>query len=504
MSISSYPGGFSNGVSIKNIPIEVAYPAKVFWVSNNSTNVPAGVVAGDDTNGKGTYNQPYATIDKAINMCAAGRGDKIFVKAGHAETVDAATDIVPDVDAVSIIGLGEGEDRPIITFATAAAAAIPITGDSVSIENMIFKCNIASQNHMLDIAALDVLIKDCDFREGTQTGLSFITCDTADNDSHRLRIDNCKFYAPTAGNYDQAISLAKDFIGVRIANCEIYGDFDNAGIDVPAGGNAQIDLQISNCKAINLLTGQHAIQINGTGNTGMIIDCMLGGDTIGTICDSGGLEMYNVYEHDGTDQTNAVLVGGAVASATLVDDTNNILGFDDNNNAFASTNVVENADGSIIERLEFIQAGIPRSVLNSAVDLTAGDVVDVFTVSGGPVLVTMLAVEITTAASANASLLHFEADPTVGASNTPISKAACAPDLASAAVGDWFAVTGDSAVVAVKYANGTALPDSATSSLGVVVPAGGIDMKLSTGDLTTGIANVYIQYIPLAPGASVA
>jgi len=64
--------------------------------------------------------------------------------------------------------------------------------------------------------------------------------------------------------------------------------------------------------------------------------------------------MFNVYEHNGTDQVNAQLVGGLVASPPLVDDTNNAIGVDDADNAFASTNVVANRDGTVLERLEHI------------------------------------------------------------------------------------------------------------------------------------------------------
>ena len=144
-----------------------------------------------------------------------------------------------------------------------------------------------------------------------------------------------------------------------------------------------------------------------------------------------------------------------------------------------------------------------RTVESTSVALTGGDVADAFTVNNGAVLVKMIVLEITTAVSANAALIHFEADPTRGTSNTPISKAACAADIASAAVGDQFAITGDSAVVAVKYANGTALADSATSSLGIVVPEGGIDLKLSTSNPTTGIGTLHIMYEPLTPDAYV-
>jgi len=142
-----------------------------------------------------------------------------------------------------------------------------------------------------------------------------------------------------------------------------------------------------------------------------------------------------------------------------------------------------------------------KCVSRTGVDLTSGDVADVFIVADGPVLVMGLWVDITTAVSAGAALINFESDPTVGV-NTPISAAALAPDIASAAVGDVFYITGDSTVVMVKAANGTALAKYTTSG-GIFVPIGGIDLRLSTAAPTTGAATVWMRYMPLDMMSSV-
>lgn len=236
-----------------------------------------------------------------------------MVKPNHAESLDSATALALDKAGVQILGLGHGENRPTLTFTTAAAAAIPVTGANNVLHNLVLKCNIASQNHMLDVAADDLLVSECEFREGSATGLSFITADTADGDSDRLQVVGCKFHAPTAGNYDNCIALGKDHTGVRIVDCDFYADCDEACIDVPAGGNAQVDLRILNCRVDNLLTGQHAIQINGTGNTGMIAECYLQGDTLAAIVDTGGLSMFETYVHDKADQSYAIVTGTVVS-----------------------------------------------------------------------------------------------------------------------------------------------------------------------------------------------
>lgn len=144
-----------------------------------------------------------------------------------------------------------------------------------------------------------------------------------------------------------------------------------------------------------------------------------------------------------------------------------------------------------------------RVASNTGVALTGGDVVDVFTIAGGPIMLLGLWVDITTAVSANASLIHFESDPTVGASNTDIAEGTAAPDIASAALGDVFHINGDSQDVMKKAANGTDLPMMENQNGGIFVPVGGIDLKLSTSDPTTGAATIWIRYKPLARGVTV-
>ena len=192
---------------------------------------------------------------------------------------------------------------------------------------------------------------------------------------------------------------------------------------------------------------------------------------------------------------------------TLVDDAASIvgiLGVDDANNAFASTNVVADRDGSILERLEFITNNMQKGFSVAAVDLSAVSPRTLFTITGGPIMIWFLALKVTVAASANAALLNFQSTPTVG-SVTPISKVATAPDLQSAVAGDWFAVAGGSAEVAIKYATGTTLPDLQSGvSGGIIVDAGTIELVMSTNDLTTGTGIVYMVYTPLAEGVTVA
>ena len=74
-----------------------------------------------------------------------------------------------------------------------------------------------------------------------------------------------------------------------------------------------------------------------------------------------------------------------------------MVGSDDNNNEFSSANVVANADGSILERLEWLQ-GMP--LVERCIEKSDGAVLKgadpLFVITGGPILVTSIVGIVTT------------------------------------------------------------------------------------------------------------
>lgn len=348
--INNYPSGFDSGVLMRDLMNPETTTGQNFYVGNH-TSLLTGEKSAADTTRIGSFLRPFATLDHAINQCKASNGDRIYLRPGHTETVTAATTIVMDTNGVQVIALGNGEERAVVTFTTAAAAAIPCSGANYVFANIIFKCNVTSQTHMMDLTGAAGTFIGCSFREGTQTGLAFITADGTDADIDRTRFINCDFYAPTAGNYNEAIELANDFTGVELIDCYIYGDFDVGCFSVPTGGNAQVNLQIRGGEYTNTQTGIGSIVIIGTASTGTIRDVLLKGDTESVALDAGGLAVDNVRWTDSTaDQVSSTPIFPETDSAS------NILGADDANNVFASTSVADNRDGSIIERLEGIHA----------------------------------------------------------------------------------------------------------------------------------------------------
>lgn len=203
----------------------------------------------------------------------------------------------------------------------------------------------------------------------------------------------------------------------------------------------------------------------------------------------------------------AAIAAGAIDGATFAADTP--LGADNANNAFESTAVVANRDGSHLERLEALMGahtpaagdyipGLGFKVARTAADIVDGTQKALFTVAGGDVLLLGLRMTISVAAlDAGANLGNFKTNPTTGADMN-----LCADlDLVAAAIGARFSITGTiTDAMTGPVAGGGAM----AMKQGVIVPPGTIDI-VSAADKGTGggLGAVVVFYMPLDAGATV-
>jgi len=283
MPYTNYPNGFKNGLSVREIPLVITPNPQgdVYWVNSNSQNA-------SDANGvRGTNQYPLATLAAALSRVVAGQGDIIMIGPGHTETITSAVSV--DKSAVVIIGVGDNENRPVITFATSTAASLSIDAADVSLQNVVFKCNIASQVAMIDVNAARFHMNDCKLAEGTATGLVLVDVNGgAANACDGTQITNCELYAPTAGNYNAGIELGEVADNVQLKGNDIYGDWDDAGIHNPTG-KVLTRLNIANNIVHNVQTADHAIELVSA-CTGNLSDNRLYADDSAATLDPGSLK----------------------------------------------------------------------------------------------------------------------------------------------------------------------------------------------------------------------
>jgi hypothetical protein len=195
--MSNYPTGFARGVILRGVPITQTQPGQTFWVYNG-TAISAGQRGGSDGN-QGTFDSPFATLDYAIGRCTAGRGDIIFIKPGHAETISSAGAITADVAGVAIVGLGSGSFRPTFTLDTAASTTIAVSAANVSFKNLIFTANFADITAVFTTTtAKEFAVEDCLFK-ATATNMNFlniIDTNATTNDTDGLYISGNRWIEP--------------------------------------------------------------------------------------------------------------------------------------------------------------------------------------------------------------------------------------------------------------------------------------------------------------------
>ena len=217
MANSNFPQGFPFGAVVRGIPLLNSYPGKVFWVDSN---------AGANL-GKGTFDRPFDTIDYAVGRCAASKGDIIMVKAGHVETITAAAGLALDVAGITLIGLGNGTNRPQINYTTAAGADMDVDAANITMSNFRFTGGIDALTGPIDVNAANFSMFNCVTQDVTGQAVDFIV---ADANADRLRISGWVHYGADATGPDTAITFA-GADEVVIEDFEIHGRFAVAAIE---------------------------------------------------------------------------------------------------------------------------------------------------------------------------------------------------------------------------------------------------------------------------------
>jgi len=276
MAISNYPNGFSDGVVIRGVPVNIPHPGKVFWV-NNSSVLAEGGISGSNAN-NGSYQRPFSTIDYAIGRCKAARGDVIYVMPGHIEDFgDTSTSgfIDVDVNGVSIIGLGTGASQPRLDF-NHADSDFFVDADDVTIKNIHFSATVTGVKIGVSVltGATNTVISGCRFSVETTTTDEFLISINYGVGCDRFTVENCEIDMGLGGAAT-GIKLVGATAGGNIVGNRIVGDYSQACIAgittlsteiyiednllVNGGGGA-----LGTVEVIEMLTGTTGVVRNNT------------------------------------------------------------------------------------------------------------------------------------------------------------------------------------------------------------------------------------------------
>lgn len=204
--------------------------------------------SGTSTGPGWTPENAYSTIDAAIGACTASQGDKIIVLPGHAETITGAAAIALDVAGITVEGMGNGTNRPTITYGTNTTATAVISAANVTVKNLRFLCAVDSLAVFLTVGADDATIEGCDFIGASTTEVLNAIGITTTKDNTVIR--NCRFIQPTDpggtnGNAGTGAIYLVDSENVLIENCEFRGAWETAFVHNKT--TAAANLWVRNC-----------------------------------------------------------------------------------------------------------------------------------------------------------------------------------------------------------------------------------------------------------------
>jgi hypothetical protein len=284
----------------------------IFWVHSGT---------GTDSVGFGRDpSTPVATIDYAVGLCAADKGDVIYVMQGHNEGLgNAQIDI--DVAGVSVIGLGRGSQRPRIDF-DHASASIDIGANGVTLKNITLLPSITDVLIAIDVEAAktDVTIEDVEALPGE---------DGAGVDDFAAVVEfkaGCTRGVVRRLKVRQHATAAGYIAGVRLkgASDDVLiedSDFVMAGaaLVAPINGDTTLSTNLRVRRCVMQTDAEPGIEVL-TNTTGIVEDCRIASDLASlaaAIAGNGGahaLYLFNNYNCEVVTET-----GGLIGTASVDD-----------------------------------------------------------------------------------------------------------------------------------------------------------------------------------------
>lgn len=174
-----------------------------------------------------TPDEAVSTIDAAVGLCTADKGDVIIVMPGHTETVTAAGGLDLDVAGITIVGLGNGSNRPKVNFTTATSADMDVDAANITLVNLLFTGGIDALAGPIDVNSADFTMIDCETRDVTGQATDFIvTAAGAD----RMKLIRWTHRGSVDAGADTAITIVGGD-GIVIEDPYIDGNFAVACIE---------------------------------------------------------------------------------------------------------------------------------------------------------------------------------------------------------------------------------------------------------------------------------
>ena len=440
----------------------------VYYVDSNNGD--------DDRSGKSPETS-VATLDYAIGLCTANQGDIIYVLPGHAETVSAASGVDADVAGISIIGLGEGGDRPTFTF-SAVDATMTVAAASIAVQNLLIKPSFDSVVSPVVVSAANCSI-DVEVQDASATVecvSAILTTAAADNLDIKL-----KYRGFIAGN--ACVSPIK-LVGVDTAR--VYVDFYGVA------STAIVEFHTTACHDIDI-TG--LFYNDGTSLTKNVVDTATGSTWSARGWDGNSNANFSGGDNAALASDDASAVAAAVATAQA--DLDILTGASGANLLTATQASIDAIETDTGTTLPATLAAMPQCVVKTDGAVLNGND-DIFTISGGPVRAKIVGLVTTLiGGAANGRLKLTTTSP---AATVDLNAGAVAVD--ADAVGTLYTNQGATSVFTPSGGLGFDLLDPVTvEETEMILTLGTVHFNGSAAQ--DGVIAWYMTYVPLSPSSVV-
>ena len=437
------PGGIISIVDVGK------YPGNLWFVDS-------GCSTGADSDGYGqSPDAAFLTLDYAIGKCTANNGDLIIVLPGHAETYSTTgAKVIADVAGITIIGQGQGADRPTFTFSH-TGATWTISAASVKLDNLLFVTGV-------DLVTTFATISGADCELGGEKGIE--VRDTTD-------IEVIDAFIVTGARFKANI-LHRGYTGGN-ANARTLKLNGVAGADINI-----VALGKATTGVVNFVTAASSdVLIKGiflvTGTTDLSKNVV---DTIGG----------STYQVQGFDLAAGCSFSGGSGAAVQKDDVGAITALvgtlvNTGGTATLGGMIGEPANTSIVSRLATIAAGNIGTLVRKSITFSGEVSYAAFTVTG-KVAVKVLGC-VTTA------LTNHGDSASVGTATSAAGLIAATAGTAMQTVGQLWTDNAPS-----KFETFPANYFAISENISVV----------GTANLVGGVVELYCLYIPLSADGAVA
>jgi hypothetical protein len=247
-------------------------PGNIFFVDT---------ATGSDSAGGGQNpDAPLATLDYAIGLCTANKGDRIYLAPNHAETVTGVGGVTADIAGIEIIGLGNYNSRPRLLMDGGTTVTFAVSAANVTIRNVLM-----ASGHLLVAAGFNVTGKGCwldqvEWQDNTtaENWGTPVKATGAANTADGLKVTNCRWNPLIASvNALAFVSVTDDIADLVIEDNFIVHEGTNSPLYLHAGTKVSTRMSIRrNFLSHKMTANDLAFDNGGSGNSGIISNNRIG------------------------------------------------------------------------------------------------------------------------------------------------------------------------------------------------------------------------------------